>query len=441
MNPLRALLVSYSFPPVGGAGVGRVTKLVKYLPDHQVAPSVLTAANPSVPVLDPNLLGNVPADVEVVRVRTLEPDYRMKQAAWSAAASSSPLAVTPPTTSQRLVHFASSLVRQALIPDPQVLWQPNAARALASRLAHKRDDAVLISGPPFSQFLLAALVRARPGVAAVLDYRDEWSTYRSTYEMMGTVAGAVGGPLETGLLRCAHAVTTATEAFRENLLERFRFLDPGKVHAIPNGFDSDDFPASLPSPPPDRFVLTYAGTLFKLTSAQGLLGAIRRLHEHEPELAKLLRVRFLGRVVDTEELYFTGMENLGVTREGYVAHEHVIPALAASHMVLCLLDDVAGAERIYPAKIFELMYLGRPCLTLAPSGVLRDLVLRHRFGAVLPPRDEAAIAAHLAEQLRAFRDGRYAITAPADGIDVYHRRALAGDFADVLRQAVADART
>ena len=29
---LRALLVSYSFPPVGGAGVQRVVKLAKYLP-------------------------------------------------------------------------------------------------------------------------------------------------------------------------------------------------------------------------------------------------------------------------------------------------------------------------------------------------------------------------------------------------------------------------
>ena len=31
--PMRALVVSYAFPPVGGAGVQRVSKLVKYLPD------------------------------------------------------------------------------------------------------------------------------------------------------------------------------------------------------------------------------------------------------------------------------------------------------------------------------------------------------------------------------------------------------------------------
>ena len=43
---LRVLLVSYSFPPVGGAGVQRVVKLAKYLPHHGVWPAILTAANP-----------------------------------------------------------------------------------------------------------------------------------------------------------------------------------------------------------------------------------------------------------------------------------------------------------------------------------------------------------------------------------------------------------
>ncbi|MGH7272817.1 MAG: hypothetical protein ACREJ3_20495 [Polyangiaceae bacterium] len=49
---LRALLVSYCFPPAGGAGVQRVVKLAKYLPHHGVSPAVLTVKNPSVPLRD-----------------------------------------------------------------------------------------------------------------------------------------------------------------------------------------------------------------------------------------------------------------------------------------------------------------------------------------------------------------------------------------------------
>src|SRR5687767_2179357 len=74
----RVLFVSYPFPPVGGAGVQRTTKFVKYLPHWGWMPSVLTVANPSVPVWDESLVRDVPREVIVRRARTLEPSYSAK---------------------------------------------------------------------------------------------------------------------------------------------------------------------------------------------------------------------------------------------------------------------------------------------------------------------------------------------------------------------------
>jgi len=280
----------------------------------------------------------------------------------------------------------------------------------------------------------------RRGTAVVLDYRDEWHTYRQAYEMMGGLGARIGGPLEEALVRSAHAITTATSAFRDALLERFRFLDPAHVIAIPNGYDPDDFPADLPAPPKDRLVLTYAGTVFKLTSLRGLLAAVRALHVEEPELAKKLDVRIIGRVVDTELDAFEGTEALGVKRVGYVPHETIAKELSASSVVLCVLDDVPGVERIYPAKIFELMYLGRPCLTLAPPGALAELVRETHMGPVLAPRDAEAIKGWLVERLRELVRGELPTRAAAVGIAQYHRRALTERFARVFRDAADRAR-
>jgi glycosyltransferase involved in cell wall biosynthesis len=433
---MDALVVSYAFPPTGGAGVARVLKLVKYLPEHGVHPSVLTVANPSVPIVDRSRERDLAPDLEIVRARTFEPGYAAKQAANVASVSANGAA----SLLGRAKRFAVQTARAALVPDAQILWQPGACAALARRLASPatRPDLVCISGPPFSQFLLAPLARLAPGVAVVLDYRDEWSTWRTTYENSSRAAALVGGPLERALVHSAHAITTATEAFRHNLLEQFPFLDPARVHAIPNGYDPDDYPADLPAPPRDRFVVTYAGTIFRLTSARGLLGAVRRLHRDVPELARHLHLRFLGRIVEAELDAFEGVP--GVEKLGYVDHARVTPELAASHLVLCLLDDVPGAERIYPAKIFELMHLGRPTLTLAPPGELADLVRSQHMGDLVAPRDEAAIAAVLERHLRAFVAGEPpAVMHVRDGAR-YHRRALAGEFAEVFGQAVAVAR-
>jgi glycosyltransferase involved in cell wall biosynthesis len=444
---VRALLVTYVFPPVGGAGVARTLKLAKFLPAHGVEPSVLTCGNPSVPVYDSTLLADVPPGMEILRARTFEPAYSAKQAVWGQATGSEQSGIKgrldPSAFFGQLRRGVTArigaLARAALVPDPQILWQPHAQLVLARRLlGARRDEVVFISGPPFSQFLLAPLARTR--AAVVLDYRDEWVTYRTTYEMMGGAAAAIGPALERAVLRAAHAVTTATDAFRDRLLADFPFLDPARVHAIPNGYDPDDFPTDRPAPPADRFVLTYAGTIFKLTSARGLLGAIDRLHREEPELARSLEVNFYGRIVDTEQAAFAGSEALGVRRHGYVEKGEVTRAISASHMTLCLLDDVPGVERIYPAKVFELMALGRPCLTLSPEGALTRLVRAHQMGPVVAPRDEAGIATALAGALRRFRAGTWSVDAQATGIERYHRRALAGEFAAVFRAALAAAR-
>jgi len=410
-------------------------------------------------VRDESLLRDVPCGVEVTRAWSLEPGYAAKRAAWRARASQTPPRRVAPSgrsrpnaaalrrTSAREIathaaRIATHLARDLLFPDPQVLWQPGAQAALAWRIASRRDDVVLVSAPPFSQFLLAPLARAG-GVGVVLDYRDEWSTLRSAYEMSASrLSGLLGGALEASMLRRADRVVTATEEFRAALLERFPFVDPGRVVAIPNGFDPDDFPADDAAPPTDRFVVTYAGTIFSLTSVRGLLGAVRRLHDRAPDRARRLRLRFVGRIVETELDAFEAVEGLGVERVGYVPHAEVLRELARSHMTLCVLDDVPGTERIYPAKVFELMRLGRPVLTLAPSGsALARLAERHRLGPLAQPRDEEAIALALQRSLENFDRGDHAIEPwrNASEIGRYDRRALAGEFAEILKTAAADA--
>jgi glycosyltransferase involved in cell wall biosynthesis len=430
---LRVLVTCYAFPPVGGAGVQRVLKLVKYLPDHGVSPSVLTVKNPSAPLRDLSLALEVPAEVEVVRAATLEPGYRMKALAWHAVADERPNGLA------RGRAAVVTVMKSLLVPDPQVLWLPGATLALGRRLASGRDDVVFVSAPPFSTLLLGALARLRPGTAVVFDYRDEWTTTRSAYEMKSGPIRHVDPVLERWLLHAAHAVTTATEAFRRELLARFSFLDPALVHTIENGYDPADRIATPPRAPSDRLVLTYVGTVFRLTSAVSLLEALRLLAARAPALASKLEVRFVGRIVATEERHFVGSDSLGVRRLGYVEHARALEELARSHVALCLLDDVPGAERVYPAKIFEIMQLEKPCLAICPRGALADLVRSHALGQVVSARDPQAIAEALAALLTRFVDGSLeARTSPLD-IERYDRRRQAGAFAAVFREAAETA--
>ena len=174
-------------------------------------------------------------------MRTLEPRYGAKKLAWQASANLSG------SVGSRLKGNVVGLGRRLLdLPDPQVLWLPAAHWALARRLRSARpDDVVFISGPPFSQFLLSALVSLSPRTAIVLDYRDEWSTTSSAFEMSGSAR--ISARLEDAVLRRAHAVTTATDEFRTALLAQFPIPRSfAEVTAIPNGYDPEDFSAGAP---------------------------------------------------------------------------------------------------------------------------------------------------------------------------------------------------
>ena len=69
----KVLVVTYTFPPVGGAGVQRVTKFVKYLNRYGWQPTVLTVANPSVPAIDKSLEKDIPPGTDVHVAKSREP--------------------------------------------------------------------------------------------------------------------------------------------------------------------------------------------------------------------------------------------------------------------------------------------------------------------------------------------------------------------------------
>jgi len=103
-------MISYAFPPVGGAGVQRAAKLVKFLHEFGISPSVLTVSNPSVPLRDEALMGDIPPGTRIVRAATLEPSYGAKQATWKSEA------VEHVGLFQRGRRLAMNAARKALVP-------------------------------------------------------------------------------------------------------------------------------------------------------------------------------------------------------------------------------------------------------------------------------------------------------------------------------------
>ena len=63
----KVLVITYYWPPSGGAGVQRWLKFVKYLPNYNYKPIVYTVENGEYPVIDDSLSKDVSTQTKILK--------------------------------------------------------------------------------------------------------------------------------------------------------------------------------------------------------------------------------------------------------------------------------------------------------------------------------------------------------------------------------------
>ena len=174
-RPLRLLVITYYWPPSGGAGVQRCLKFVKHLGHFNVEPTVITVAvdQATYPVLDESLLAEVSPDVHVIRTKTSEPFESYKKLTGRAVPYGGFANEGKPGLMQKALRFVRG---NLFIPDPRRGWNRHALAAVEKLLATgEQFDAVLTSSPPHSTQLIGLELKRRHGLRWLADMRDPWT--------------------------------------------------------------------------------------------------------------------------------------------------------------------------------------------------------------------------------------------------------------------------
>jgi glycosyltransferase involved in cell wall biosynthesis len=421
MPPKRkVLVVAYIFPPVGGAGVQRVLKFVKYLRKHGWEPTVLTVANPSVPVIDESLAGDVPSEVRVVRAKSWEPSYAVKAAVTPKHAGEQSIWRRVKQLGMRAIRSCASIVLQ---PDSQMLWYPAAVAAGKRLLRKEQFDAILVTAPPYSSLLVGRALARASKVPLVVDYRDEWTISNDQLEnkQLGPFARFLQRGMENRVLRTASGVVATTEASAESLRGRCREANASApVYCIYNGFDADDFRDIEPAARDSRlFRVVYMGTLWNLTSLAPFKEAVATLSKTKPDLARRLEVVIVGRRVGKQVALVEELQRLSCRTivQDYLEHSTVLGYLASADATLLLLSDAPGAERVVPAKLFEYAASGCETLAIVPQGETWKLLDKVSGSTRFEPRDVGGVARWLESRLSLADSLNTRRAAPPPGFD------------------------
>ena len=438
----RVLIIAYQFPPVGGAGVQRVSKFVKYLSSYGWQPTVLTVANPSVPVFDDSLHAECLANADIRKARTLEPGYKTKTAVAASDAGST-------SWFRGMIKNAVRTVANFVLqPDPQILWYPFAVREGRNVLAEGGFDAIVATGPPFSSFLVARKLSRETGVPYVLDYRDEWDISNAMWEnkSQGHLSLAIQQWQQRLALRDASVVLATTQASSNSLAHR---CQEARSHArnevLFNGFDPDDIQAAIsasrqsedePRATVDqtrRYRMAYVGTLWNLTSVEPLVDAIVSLAKRDPESLSFLELVFAGRRTEAQDAILNRLEEtpIKLDRRAYLDHTAAVQLMHSSDALFLSLTDVPSATRVIPAKMFEYMASRKRVLGVMPQGDAWELLVEYPGSVLHVPGDVFGIRDSLLTELDYFREFG---SQEFDYVNLrrFSRQALTGELAEIL---------
>jgi hypothetical protein len=392
MTLLNVLLVSYSFPPVGGVGVLRAASLARYLPSERIRLDVLTTSNASAVGTDSTHLKDISAEVKVHRTSTLDLPFCIKKGIKNLITGARPHAGCPVVIEGRdKPNFLKRAVQDILLPDPQVTWLPVLTRA-ASRIVRERNiDLVLITVPPFSSALLVAKLRSEfPWLPIVLDFRDEWLS--TTIDLVSfshsNHAVKIARNSEAGAVINASAVVAVTEGARREIQARYPHEPESKFHYIPNGFDATRLRCEVPSPglrPEGKISVTYLGTIYNSSDPTTLVQALESL---PPEVKSRFSLRFIGHI--EEARFRAALLQLGemVEMKGYMPQHEALDAMKGTDYVLLLTHDRLNIS----AKFYDYIGGGKPILgCVHPDGDVRRLLEELRAGWWADSRDVAGI--------------------------------------------------
>ncbi|WP_317164774.1 glycosyltransferase family 4 protein [Hymenobacter ginkgonis] len=436
-TPLRLLVITYYWPPSGGAGVQRCLKWVKYLPGLGVETTVLTVDpdQATYPVRDESLLREVPAEVRVIRTATLEPFGSYQKLTGRAVPHGGFANEGKPGFTQQVMRFVRG---NLFIPDPRRGWNAYALAAVEKLLAQgEKFDAVLTSSPPHSTQLIGLALKKKHGLVWLADLRDPWTDIYYTKDLHRTAAAAwLDAHYEQQVLRAADAVLVTSPETERLFRRKLPDLAKGKIVVLPNGYDEADFQGQS-APPADCLRITHTGTITARYRIENLLRAVADCAAAYPTVP--LRLRFVGQV-DAGIREQVAAARLAEATEflPFVPHDESVAYLLKSSALLMAIPDVALNKGILPGKIFEYLATRKPVLCVGPADSDADHILRATHTGQALPYDDYPLMRSTLEKLVQQWQQQPSLDLPANpAVARYSRQAQAARLAELVRASRA----
>lgn len=427
----KFLLITYYWPPSGGAGVQRWVKFSKYIREFGWEPVVYTPANPEYPVIDESLVKDIPADLKVIKRPIWEPYNLFKWFTGKKKKERIYSGFINEKGRQTLIQKIAIFIRgNFFIPDARMFWIYPSVKFLKKYLKENQVDAIVSNGPPHSMHMIALrLKEIFPDLPWIADFRDPW-TKIDFYEQLRLTSwgNRRHHRMEQKVLQKADRVVTVSPSWAED----FRALSGrDDIQVISNGYDPADFKPSTVFNS-EHFSICHFGSMNRDRNPEVLWKALRELLHEIPELKKKLRLKLFGQtdfgVIQSAESYGLGDY---IVRQNFIPHSKAVEEMHQAYLLLLPINNTLNQNGVVPGKLFEYIGAGRPILGIGPTSAdASEIIKANSCGVMVDYQDINTMKEVILIYFQDFVSGKSNVM--SEILSTYSRRQLAKEYAQLL---------
>ena len=358
----KVLIITYYWPPSGGAGVQRWLKFSKYLPEFGWEPIILTVDTEyaAYPVTDFSLKEDLPFSVKVYSTPATNyfSIYKKDKSKIPSAGFANSV---DNTLKGKILRFIRG---NFFLPDPRKGWNKYAFKKACELIETEEIRYIITTSPPHSTQLIGLKIKKKyPYMRWIADLRDPWTDiyyYKQFYPTF--ISKRIDLRMEKSVLKKADKIITVGASLKTLFSSKVEGIE-NKTEVIPNGFDEDDFD-NLKTSIPGVFTISYMGTLSDAYPIDRFLDALQVFKKRGNDFI----LRFIGTVSSKQkDIILAKTSNSVVDFIPYVDHVAALKYMLNTTVLLLIIPDHHSNKSIITGKLFEYIAAGKPVICLGPD--------------------------------------------------------------------------
>jgi glycosyltransferase involved in cell wall biosynthesis len=428
----KVLIITYYWPPTGGAGVQRWLKFSKYFRQFGWEPVIYTPSNPDFPINDDTLLKDIPENLTVLKTQITEPYDIYRKIMRKKKNETVNQGFLSEGKENTLLQSAMIWVRgNFFIPDARKFWIKPSIAYLSDYIKQHKIDAIISTGPPHSMHLIAMGLKQKFDIPWIADFRDPWTQIDFYSQLkLSSFADNKHKQLENQVLTRADKVVTISPSCGVDLEK----LGNRKVEVITNGFDTDDFTFNKELKVLDGFLFHHIGALNKDRNPYTLWKVLGDICKEDAAFKKDLIIKFTGK---TDAIAFESLKQHGIIdnaqKTDYLPHSEVVKLMAQSPVLLLALNNTPNNAGVLSGKLFEYLAAKRPIFGIGlPNADAAAILKETQAGTMVDFDDYEGTKHQILELYKKYKSNHLMIQ--SNSIDKYSRENCAKDYASLLNE-------